>query len=134
MTIFLTILKVIGIILLVILGLILLIRALELFTPISYRLSANHNEEDTSAKAKIGFLIVRGIVEYNKAAGLDYAVKLLCFKIYPGKEKPDELEDYEEGDALDMYDEADGRDVACRLAVLWVLSGGKGSRGGGREG
>lgn len=107
MTIFLTILKVIGIILLVILGLILLILALVLFTPISYRLSANHNEEDTSAKAKVGFLIVRGIVEYNKAAGLDYAVKLLCFKIYPGKEKPDEVEDYEEGDVLDMYDEAD---------------------------
>ena len=107
MTIFLTILKVIGIILLVILGLILLILALVLFTPISYRLSANHNEEDTSAKAKIGFLIVRGIVEYNKAAGLDYAVKLLCFKIYPGKEKPDEVEDYEEGDVLDMYEDSD---------------------------
>jgi len=107
MMIFLTILKVIGIILLVILGLILLILALVLFTPISYRLSANHNEEDTSAKAKIGFLIVRGIVEYNKAAGLDYAVKLLCFKIYPGKEKPDEVEDYEEGDVLDMYEDSD---------------------------
>ncbi len=107
MTIFLTILKVIGIILLVILGLILLILALVLFTPISYRLSANHNEEDTSAKAKIGFLIVRGIVEYNKAAGLDYAVKLLCFKIYPGKEKPDEVEEYEEGDVLDMYEDSD---------------------------
>ncbi len=107
MMIFLTILKVIGIILLVILGLILLILALVLFTPISYRLSANHNEEDTSAKAKIGFLIVRGIVEYNKAAGLDYAVKLLCFKIYPGKEKPDEVEEYEEGDVLDMYEDSD---------------------------
>lgn len=102
MTIFLAILKVIGIILLVILGLILLILALVLFTPISYRLSANHNEENTAAKAKIGFLIIRGIVEYNKGSGLDYAVKLICFKIYPGKEKPEEDADFEEGDVLDM--------------------------------
>ncbi len=121
MTIFLTILKVIGIILLVILGLILLILALVLFTPISYRLSANHNEEDTSAKAKIGFLIVRGIVEYNKAAGLDYAVKLLCFKIYPGKEKPDEVEDYEEGDVLDMYEDSDDASTSTTDKVEEVV-------------
>ena len=87
MAIFLTILKIIGIILLVILGLVLLIILLVLFSPISYRISAKHNDDETVAQAKVGFLIVNGLVSFIKGEGLDYYVKLLFFKVYPGKKK-----------------------------------------------
>ena len=101
MAILLTILKVIGIILLVILGLVLLIILLVLFSPISYRITANHNENDTRARAKVSFLVVNGLVSFIKGEGLDYGVKVLFFKIYPrgGKKKPgspgeEQVEDY----------------------------------------
>ena len=74
MAILLTILKVIGIILLVVLGLVLLIILLVLFSPISYRITANHNENDTRAKAKVGFLFVNGFGSFIKGEGLDYGV------------------------------------------------------------
>ena len=109
MAILLTILKVIGIILLVILGLVLLIILLVLFSPISYRITANHNENDTRARAKVSFLVVNGLVSFIKGEGLDYGVKVLFFKIYPrgGKKKPGspEEEQVEDYFSVDLPDE-----------------------------
>lgn len=104
MAVLLTILKVIGIILLVILGLVLLIILLVLFSPISYRITANHNDKDTRAKVRIGFLIINGFGQFIKGEGLDYAVKLLFFKVYPRDKKEDiaEKEDYM---SVDLPDE-----------------------------
>ena len=83
MGIVLMILKIIGIVLLCILGLILLILLLVLFTPISYRVKAEHNDENTMAQAKFGFLVVNGKALYEKGQGFNYYVKLLFFKILP---------------------------------------------------
>ena len=102
MGIVLMILKIIGIVLLCILGLILLILLLVLFTPISYRVKAEHNDENTMAQAKFGFLVVNGKALYEKGQGFSYFVKVLFFKILPGKEE--EEGDFEEGDVMDMDD------------------------------
>ncbi len=102
MGIVLMILKIIGIVLLCILGLILLILLLVLFTPISYRVKAEHNDENTMAQAKFGFLVVNGKALYEKGQGFNYYVKLLFFKILPGKEE--EEGEFEEGDVMDMDD------------------------------
>ena len=102
MGIVLMILKIIGIILLCILGLILLILLLVLFTPISYRVKAEHNDDNTMALAKVGFLVVNGKALYEKGQGFNYYVKILFFKIFPGKEE--EEGDFEAGDVMDMDD------------------------------
>ena len=102
MGIVLMILKIIGIVLLCILGLILLILLLVLFTPISYRVKAEHNDENTMAQAKFGFLVVNGKALYEKGQGFNYFVKVLFFKILPGKEE--EEGEFEEGDVMDMDD------------------------------
>jgi len=102
MGIVLMILKIIGIVLLCILGLILLILLLVLFTPISYRVKAEHNDENTMAQVKFGFLVVNGKALYEKGQGFNYFVKVLFFKILPGKEE--EEGEFEEGDVMDMDD------------------------------
>ncbi len=102
MGIVLIILKIIGIVLLCILGLILLILLLVLFTPISYRVKAEHNDENTMAQVKFGFLVVNGKALYEKGQGFNYFVKVLFFKILPGKEE--EEGEFEEGDVMDMDD------------------------------
>ena len=104
MAVLLTILKVIGIILLVILGLVLLIILLVLFSPISYRITANHNDNDTRAKVRIGFLIINGFGQFIKGEGLDYAVKLLFFKVYP-REKKEDIAEKEDYMSVDLPDE-----------------------------
>ena len=102
MGIVLMILKIIGIVLLCVLGLILLILLLVLFTPISYRVKAEHNDENTMAQAKFGFLVVNGKALYEKGQGFSYFVKVLFFKILPGKEE--EEREFEEGDVMDVDD------------------------------
>ena len=103
MAILLTILKVIGIILLVLLGIILLVLFLVLFTPISYRLSAVHNEDQTKANVKVGFLFIKALAGYEKGVGLDYSVKALFFKVFPRSGKEEDLSDEDEFDALEEY-------------------------------
>ena len=107
MAIFLTILKVIGIILLILLGIILLFIALILFTPISYRLSAVHNEDQTKANVKVGFLFIKALAGYEKGVGLDYSVKALFFKVFPRNGKEEDYSDSDfpdnEFDALEDY-------------------------------
>ena len=104
MAILLTILKVIGIILLVILGLVLLIILLVLFSPISYRITANHNENDTRVKAKVGFLFVNGFGSFIKGEGLDYGVKILFFKVFPrGGKSEEDMDSSEENSQEEDY-------------------------------
>ena len=54
------------------------------------------------AQAKFGFLVVNGKALYEKGQGFNYFVKVLFFKILPGKEE--EEGDFEEGDVMDMDD------------------------------
>ena len=120
-SVLLTILKVIGIILLCVLGLVLLVVLLVLFCPISYRLSAIHNEQETVANVKVGFLIIKALANFTKGEGLNYSVKALFFKVFPrgsSKEEDDGvdlLEDYlEEHDdddiTIDITNESEDSD------------------------
>ena len=125
MAVLLTILKVIGIILLVILGLVLLIILLVLFSPISYRITANHNDNDTRAKVRIGFLIINGFGQFIKGEGLDYAVKLLFFKVYP-REKKEDIAEKEDYMSVDLPDEEElqefenASNVSANIAFLFL--------------
>lgn len=100
-SVLLTILKVIGIILLSIIGLVLLFILLVLFCPISYRLSAVHNDEETTADVKVGFLIIKALANFTKGKGLDYSVKALFIKIFPRGDS--ESEDESDEDLLEEY-------------------------------
>jgi len=107
-SVLLTILKVIGIILLCVLGLVLLVVLLVLFCPISYRLSAIHNEQETVANVKVGFLIIKALANFTKGEGLNYSVKALFFKVFPrdGAKEEDDGEDLLE-DYLAEHDDDD---------------------------
>lgn len=90
-SIILSILKIIGIILLCILGLFLAIVLIVLFVPIRYKVVANSNINDTDkdyhAIAKFSWLLclVRGKYEYPSEEGL--IVKIGPFTVYGGPEK-----------------------------------------------
>lgn len=100
-SVLLTILKVIGIILLSIIGLVVLLILLVLFCPISYRLSAVHNDEETTADVKVGFLIIKALANFTKGKGLDYSVKALFVKIFPRGDG--ESDDESDEDLLEEY-------------------------------
>ena len=82
MGILLAVLKILGIILLVILGLVLLVLMLVLFVPICYRIKAVHNESETTADAKISFLVVKVKAHFDKVNKLDYGAWILFFKVF----------------------------------------------------
>lgn len=90
-SIILSILKVIGIILLCILGLFLTVILIVLFVPIRYKVLANSNINDTDkdyhAIAKFSWFLclVRGKYEYPSEEGL--IVKIGPFTVYGGSEK-----------------------------------------------
>ncbi|MEE3398745.1 MAG: hypothetical protein VZR64_04710, partial [Eubacterium sp.] len=100
-SVLLTILKVIGIILLSIIGLVVLLILLILFCPISYRLSAVHNDEETTADVKVGFLIIKALANFTKGKGLDYSVKALFVKIFPRGDG--DSDDESDEDLLEEY-------------------------------
>ena len=131
MAVFLTILKVLLWIVLIILGIVLLLILLVLFAPIKYRLQGEINSEKIEVSAKVSFLIISVLVNFSKAAGLDYMAKLLGIKVYPrgsdGKEnnashskgkkskdkkakgkKSEEKDSEQAGDAKDEKDFWDG--------------------------
>lgn len=88
MAVFLTILKVLLWILIIILGIALLLILLILFAPIRYKISGEMNDEKICADAKVSFLIASVIGSFNKGSGLDYAARVLGIKIYPRSTKP----------------------------------------------
>ena len=89
MAVLLTILKIIGIVLLCIIGLILLIAAILLFVPIRYRICADKSdpEGDISAAAKVSFLLHIVSAAFIYSGGTDLSVRLFGIKIYPRKKK-----------------------------------------------
>ncbi len=103
MTIFLTVLRIIGIVLLVVILLALLILGLVLFVPIRYRVSAHLAEhvteedseveksllEDLNARVSVTWLLhlIRGSLAYPQQK--QFTLKVLCFTLYPRKAKPE---------------------------------------------
>ena len=89
--IFLLILKIIGITILAILGLILLVLTLVLFVPVFYKVRIIHNPQETKIAGKVSFLwpAIVVIVQYFKK--LSYKVKLFGISLLdsekPKKEK-----------------------------------------------
>lgn len=89
--ILLLILKIFGITLLAVLGLILLILALVLFVPVFYRVRVVHNPQQTKVTAKVSFLwpVITAVVQYLKK--LSYKVRVFGIAILdsekPKKEK-----------------------------------------------
>ena len=89
--ILLLILKIIGITILAVLGLILLVLALVLFVPVFYRVRIIHNPQQTKVSAKVSFLwpVVSVAVQYLKK--LSYTVRIFGIPILdsekPKKEK-----------------------------------------------
>ena len=116
MQIFLLILKIIGIVLLSVIGLILFLLALILFVPIRYKLLASRddNESDFIASTNISYLlhIVSVWITYNKE--LDFKVKIFGINIKKfsrdkkEKEKPEILTDNDYTVEWNDTDKADG--------------------------
>lgn len=114
MGILLAVLKILGIILLVILGLVLLVLMLVLFVPICYRIKAVHNESETTADAKISFLVVKVKAHFDKVNKLDYGAWILFFKVFPRKEKEAKEDSLSEDIHFDLEDleAAEGNDFS----------------------
>lgn len=87
----LLILKIIGITLLVILGLILLVLCLVLFVPVFYRVRVIYNPEKTQVKARASFLFPLILVTFEYLKQVKYKVRLFGFALLdsekPKKEK-----------------------------------------------
>lgn len=114
MGILLAVLKILGIILLVILGLVLLVLMLVIFVPICYRIKAVHNESETTADAKISFLVVKVKAHFDKVNKLDYGAWILVFKVFPRKEKEAKEDSLSEDVHFDLEDleAAEGNDFS----------------------
>ena len=114
MGILLAVLKILGIILLVILGLVLLVLMLVLFMPICYRIKAVHSESETTADAKISFLVVKVKAHFDKVNKLDYGAWILFFKVFPRKEKEAKEDSLSEDVHFDLEDleAAEGNDFS----------------------
>lgn len=112
MTIFLTVLKITGIVLLSILLLLLLTVAIVLFVPVRYRITADLKAEEDhyDIKIKVSWLlhIVRGFAAFLRtgkdedtggtdrreaAEGFSYGLKVLWIKLMPGDEPEDHTEE-----------------------------------------
>lgn len=89
MAVFLSVLKIIGITLLVLLGLILLLVLMLLFLPFRYDVSGRKNDDDLCFNGKVTWLkyIINAIAEYDKNTGVNYSVKLLFIKLLPAPSK-----------------------------------------------
>ncbi len=87
----LLILKIIGITLLVILGLVLLVLALVLFVPVFYRVRVVHNPEKTQINGRVRFLFPVLSVTFQYLKKFTYRVRVLGFSLLdsekPKKEK-----------------------------------------------
>ena len=93
MAIALTVLKIIGITILVILALILVLAAIILFVPIRYKIAGNMEKDgDPYARAGVSFLlhILSGSFVYDK--DISYSIRLFGIKLYPKKDKKKKTE------------------------------------------
>lgn len=87
--IILTILKIIGIILLVVVGIVLALVGTILFWPIRYKVSAYKEKEEIKATVDVTwiFRLLRCRAVYEKGKEIFYYVKIAFFQIFPEKEK-----------------------------------------------
>lgn len=89
----LLILKIIGITLLAVLGLILLIVALVLFVPVFYKVRIVHNPEKTQVKVRASFLFPLLLVTFEYLKKMSYKVRIFGFALLdsdkPKKKKPE---------------------------------------------
>ncbi len=116
----LTVLKIIGITLLIILAVLLVILLLVLFVPIFYRLDAHVPETDldegfdiqkVDAAVKFSWLlfVIRGGISFPKEK--EFTVRVFGFKVLPKKEKPEKEDGKEEKENEDSL-EAKEKDAA----------------------
>ena len=91
MGLFITILKIIGIILLVIVALVLFVVGLVLFVPVGYKAGARKNDpaDDFSAGALVTYLLHIVSVRFAYDDSVQYSVRIFGIKIRPRKEKKD---------------------------------------------
>jgi len=92
MVVFLSVLKIIGITLLVLLGLILLLILLLLFFPFRYDISGRKNDDTLHFEGKVTWFkyLLKAFAEYDNASGVSYSVKILFFKLLPKTVKKEE--------------------------------------------
>ena len=83
----LLILKIIGITLLVVLGLVLLVLALVLFVPVCYRVRVIHNSEQTKVTGRVSFLFPLLSATFQYLEKFSYRARLLFF-VLVDSEKP----------------------------------------------
>ena len=104
MAIVFALLKIIGIILLCLLGLIAAILLIILFVPVRYFLQFNFDREENvyHADFKITWLlrIFKAYIKYDNSSGVDYGAGILGKKIYPTEDTYDEEEE-----DIDLSDE-----------------------------
>ena len=81
MAVVLTILKILGIILLCIIGLLLLLLILVLVVPIRYRVEGAFTEEQKFAKGKVRWMFFRVLGHFDKDEGLLGEVKVAWFTV-----------------------------------------------------
>ena len=93
-TVLLSILKITGIVLLCLIGLILLVAAIILFVPIRYRIRADKPLDDGfTADAGASFLLHILSLKFLFNGEFDYYVKLFGIRIYPKKNKGEDKEE-----------------------------------------
>ncbi len=131
MALFLTILKIIGIVLLVILAVLLFIVLLVMFVPIRYRIDGHVEEtnleteadklmERVYARAGFSWLLhfISGYIEFPEER--QFTVKVLCFTVLPRKKKKKKGEDLEELDyeedetAIESKEDAEGAESEAK--------------------
>ena len=99
MTVFLLILKILGITLLVIIGIILLLVLMILYIPVRYKVSAQIPENDiksSNGSAYIRYLhLIRIWLSYGQT-GFEYRLKVLCFKINLNKDVKESADEHTE--------------------------------------
>ena len=99
MTVFLLILKIIGIALLVIIGIILLLILMILYIPVRYKVSTRIPENDiksSNGSAYIRYLhLIRIWLSYGQT-GFEYRLKVLCFKINLNKDVKESADEHTE--------------------------------------
>ncbi|MCR5590193.1 MAG: hypothetical protein K6F73_01540 [Lachnospiraceae bacterium] len=112
----LTILKITGIVLLALIGLILLILSLILFVPIRYKITAKRDDPSGSpyVLAKVTYLlhIASGCFEYDEKT--DKWLKIFGIKVWPKKEKKEKKKDRKE-ETGEAYKESDKEETVPEI-------------------
>lgn len=110
MTVFLTILKIIGVTLLAVLGIVLILLAVVLFVPIRYSSTGKYDSESKPLiEARVTWIchIIRFYFTLN-GKEKNYYLKVLWFTLYP-KSKPEKTEESSFGEDIEDLDDIEGK-------------------------